>query len=254
MNFNNINYLKKAVPDRIIIAQSGTENKELKYIIPPNSNFNKTSTSILVNMNFDGTVVGRCGSMCSGKSKWLIGELYKFERAKRKVLGLKPKLDNRSDNIKTRSISNNKDFYQSKEIEYDNKNGFCDIIDYIITNKITVVGIDELQFLENCDSLCWVLKSIGITTFVTFLDGNINQEPFENINNIPSILNELKKLRALCYECPYSNYREAPYTIKKGGTDSEIEIGDKQYYAVCYKCLIDIQLGNRELTEKESLI
>lgn len=273
--------IAKIAPNRIYINIDENGNKYLEYIIPSSKKNSKYSdkcdgdgktnlkdieirdfgkVEIRKKLNFKGKVHGICGPMRSGKSRWLIDQLNMCDQADRKVCAFKPKLDLRTKNITSRTKGYAP--FPSKLLEYDDNDNempktYVKILDFIISDGIQVVGIDELQFVENCADLCMILKALNILVFVSFLDGTFNQKQFPNIEGIYSVLDTYEKHSAMCHGCNISTDQLAPFTYKQHSMGEKISsdiiaIGDSDYYAVCGPCLNELLLGNKTMKKKES--
>lgn len=201
---------------------------------------------------FNGKIYGRMGPMYSEKSRWLISSLIKSEKAKRVVRAFKPSIDTRDEGIFSRSEGGK--HFPSTLLNEEN---IISEIDKLLMDKVQVVGIDELHFLKDAVSFCMLLKALGFTVYVAFLDGTFNEHGFENVHDLYSIMYEYQKTRALCYNCPFGADQEAAGTLKfksdhgdamrQSEDDSVPHVGgEEKYIAVCDKCRAEYCLGNRK--------
>jgi len=139
------------------------------------------------------------GCMFAGKTEEFIKRLRKHHFGKRKVVAFKPALDNRySDHEVTSHSGQNfpsfpvKDAAEIQKIfEIENKKG-----------KIDVVGIDEVQFLDEniIDVIEW-LADHEVIVIVAGLDKDFKNEPFKNVEQLLYRAEYVDKQLARCAIC-----------------------------------------------------
>lgn len=171
------------------------------------------------------------GPMFSGKSTYALSYIRRQKAIGRQVLALKPNIDIRYS-IESLLVTHNKESTHcvvwdiSKpltELEYEEP-------DCII--------IEEAQFFEGLQQFVWKCLRSNKTIHILLvgLDGDANQKPFGEISECIPLASSIVKLNALCSQC--KDGTEAPYTIKKSGNESQIDVGGSdKYEAVCLKHL-----------------
>lgn len=138
-----------------------------------------------------------CGPMFSGKSEELLRKLKRLEFANIDFLIFKPALDSRS----TKYIMS-RNGAKKTAIEISNP---YEIYDLIIKSNLNprVIAIDEVQFLDPRKTLEVVdtLKSKGYIVYVSGLDNDFKNYPFETTSLLMSNAEKVTKLSAICSIC-----------------------------------------------------
>ncbi|ATZ18485.1 thymidine kinase [Williamsoniiplasma somnilux] len=139
------------------------------------------------------------GCMFAGKTEEFIRRLRRHGYAKHNVIAFKPSIDSRYNinSISSHSGSMLPSFpIQSTEeikiiFERENKK-----------RKIDVVGIDEVQFLdEKIVDYINELADNGIIVIVTGLDKDFKSQPFQNVDRLLPMAEYVDKLTAICHSC-----------------------------------------------------
>lgn len=141
-----------------------------------------------------GSIEIICGSMFSGKTEEMIRRLRRAVIAKQKVQVFKPEVDTRYDAAKV--ISHAGVDFEAVPIKDSSD------IRKILKSDITVVGIDEAQFLD--EGIVDVIEKIadeGIRVIVTGLDMDFRGEPFGCIPVLMAKSDKVDKLQAICMVC-----------------------------------------------------
>lgn len=166
------------------------------------------------------------GPMFSGKTTELL-RLYKINIiANKKVILLKPLIDNRSGN----KVSTHDNISQDAII-YSNLLS----IDKSYLLSYDVICIDEGQFFE--DLFEFIVNYIKYEK--TFIIAGLTETftysiLFENMVKVMGMANNIKRLLAICENCKKHN---AIYTYKKNNNSNIIEIGGSELYcALCRSC------------------
>lgn len=139
-----------------------------------------------------------CGSMFSGKTEELMRRLRRAEYAKKKVLTIKHKIDDRvsyscivsHDGVKREAMP-----ISSCE---EGQKALVNLAD----PTIEVIGIDEIQFFP--DDTVSVIKNLvksGKRMIVAGLDMDFRGEPFGIVPQLMALADEVVKLRAICVVC-----------------------------------------------------
>lgn len=135
-----------------------------------------------------------CGSMFSGKTEEMIRRLRRAVIAKQKVQVFKPKIDNRYDAQKVTS-------HAGLDFEAFPINSSDELIRNL-KDDTTVVGIDEVQFLdEGIISVIEELVERGIRVIATGLDMDFRGEPFGCIPVLMAKAEKVDKVQAICMVC-----------------------------------------------------
>lgn len=134
------------------------------------------------------------GPMFAGKSEELIRRLRRLDYAHKKYLVFKPDIDNRYSEGDVESHLHNKikcvPIKKSEEIRP------------YLNNKIDVVAIDEVQFLDQgIVPLCDELANQGIRVIVAGLDTDFRGEPFPVSAALLAKAEFVTKLTAVCVKC-----------------------------------------------------
>jgi len=178
-----------------------------------------------------------CGSMFSGKTEELMRRLRRAEYAKKKVLTIKHKIDNRKSY--SCIVSHDGDSREACPIT-SCEEGLDALMD-LVDPSVDVVGIDEIQFFP--DGAISILKSFvdrGIRVIVAGLDTDFRGEPFGIVPYLMAIADSVTKLHAICMVCG----EEANHTqrLVQDGTparydESTILVGGEECYeARCREC------------------
>lgn len=171
-----------------------------------------------------------CGPMFSGKTEELLRRVNRFKYSKKDVLLFKPKIDNRYS--KSKIISHNKNKESAHLIDT-----IDDIKKYCEKNKeIRVIAVDEVQFVKSNRPLYLDflnLKLKGYEIILSGLDMDFRGIPFPLIPEIMAIADEVKKLKAVCFDC--GSDAGMSYKIEK--TNEIIDVGaSEKYKSLCFNC------------------
>ena len=184
-----------------------------------------------------GTITVFTGPMFSGKSKALMARLETKQRAHKKVLVVKPFLDDRfkAGNI---IVSKRK---KSEKFEPDNSMPAHPIKDETELKKLIskegpeILGIDEAQFFDLWlgPVILQLRNSNGLEIYVAGLDLDAWQKPFGPMPDILAYSDNAHKFTANCFECG----QDARFTQKIGGSSEKIQVGAEDLYeARCEHC------------------
>lgn len=175
-----------------------------------------------------------CGSMFSGKSEELIRRIRRLEYAHQKVVVFKHKVD---DRICTEFVhAHNGEKY--KAIALDNPAD----MDLFITDDMSVVGIDEVQFFSpDIISVIFKLLDAGKSVIAAGLDLDFRGMPFGVIPTLMAVADTVTKLNAVCICCG----KDACYSQRliNGSParfdDPVVLVGAQDHYqARCRDCFI----------------
>lgn len=175
------------------------------------------------------------GGMYSGKTEELIRRLRRATWAKQKVLLFKPIIDTR---------------YSEKDVVSHVGAAFSAIpvtdagciLSRAKSTDISVVGIDEAQFLEGLPEVCLALANAGKRVILAGLDMDWRGKPFGPMPELLALAEKVTKLQAICMVCG----GEAGFTFKGGGSMDQVEVGGTETYeARCRSCM-KLPLETRE--------
>ena len=194
--------------------------------------------------NFGGNVVRKgslevvCGSMFSGKTEELMRRLRRAEYAKKNVLTIKHKIDDRSGE----AYIGSHDGRERLAFSVENKLQSLERILDLANKNIDVVGIDEINFFpEEIVPIICKLVDLGKRVIVAGLDLDFRGEPFGCVPTLLSIADNVLKLKAICMCCGHDaqhtqrivNGEPADYD------DPLIMVGaSESYEARCRDCFI----------------
>lgn len=135
-----------------------------------------------------------CGSMFSGKTDELIRRLVRARIAKQKVQVFKPAIDVRYAEAKVTSHTG-ADF---DAIAVDQASEILQKIE----SDVTVVGIDEAQFMDaGLVDVVQQLAQRGVRVLVAGLDMDFRGEPFGTMPVLMARAERVDKLHAICMVC-----------------------------------------------------
>lgn len=174
------------------------------------------------------------GCMFAGKTEELLRRVRRAEIADRDIELFTPSIDDRAgvEVIGT----HNKETRTAHVVDVESS---LDML-YETAKDATVVGIDEGNFFE--ESLVPVVNDLaneGCRVIVTGLDQNFRGEPFQPMNNLLAVADDVDKLAAVCTVCGRQATRtqrlidgeparvDSP-TVQVGGSES--------YEARCREC------------------
>ncbi len=187
------------------------------------------------------------GPMFSGKSTEIIRRIRLLQKIDKKIIVVKPIIDNRYTSDKITSHN-----YESVDCVVINN--LADIDQSIIKTHDTIV-IDEGQFFEDLvDTVEFWLKSFNINIIVAGLDGDFQQKPIGKILNLIPLSNKCIKLNSLCNMC--KDGTEAPFSFRLVQSKEAVLVGGSdKYMPLCrthYNQLSQYNLklsANTELSE-----
>ena len=187
------------------------------------------------------------GPMFSGKSTEIIRRIRLLQKIDKKIIVVKPIIDNRYTSDKITSHN-----YESVDCVVINN--LADIDQSIIKTHDTIV-IDEGQFFDDLvDTVEFWLKSFNINIIVAGLDGDFQQKPIGKILNLIPLSNKCIKLNSLCNMC--KDGTEAPFSFRLVQSKEAVLVGGSdKYMPLCrthYNQLSQYNLklsANAELSE-----
>ena len=186
-----------------------------------------------------GSIIVYTGPMFSGKSEMLTGRLRSRQRARKKVLCIKPLIDSRystNEIVSKRLHEDGANFAPDKKfpafpVDIQTCNMLSDLIE---SSKCEVLGVDEAQFFD-----VWLARFLdlrrdqGLEIHVAGLDLDAWRLPFGCMPQIFAYADVVQKFTADCFVCG----QPARFTQKKGGSSEQIQVGAENLYeARCESC------------------
>lgn len=178
------------------------------------------------------------GTMNSSKTANLLMNIHNYRSQGKKVLLMKPVIDNRFGEIAVRSrigIEINADFLIERN---------SNLIDFFESNDYyDAIFIDEVQFLSkvNIDQLREISTKINIFCFGLRTDylGNL----FEGSKRLFELADNIQEIESICTECNNKAIINAKFVINnnkktilyQGSVDIDLGTEDK-YQPMCYHC------------------
>jgi len=149
-------------------------------------------------MNTPGRLEVVCGSMFSGKTEEMIRRLRRAEYAKKKVLTIKHKIDNR----KSYSCIVSHDGETREAYPITSCEEGLDALLNLADPSVDVIGIDEIQFFpEGTIAIIEQFIDMGKRVIVAGLDTDFRGEPFGIVPYLMAIADSVTKLHAICVVC-----------------------------------------------------
>ena len=149
------------------------------------------------------------GPMFAGKSCELIRRIRLLKVLKKDYIVIKPKIDNRYDNL-----------YDSMIVSHNFDKEHCCVLEkleHIFNNNldnINTIFIDEGQFFDDLVSIVKILvEHHKINVVITGLDGDSNRNKFGHILDLIPFCNTCTKINAACIMC--LDGTPAPFSFRK---------------------------------------
>lgn len=102
------------------------------------------------------------------------------------------------------------------------------------TKSFDIIGIDEAQFFKDLiPFINFLVSTLKKCVVITCLNGDSEQEPWEDISYLFSKAEKITYLSAICYNCK----EDANFTICIVKKLEKEMIGVNNYKAVCRNCL-----------------
>jgi len=166
------------------------------------------------------------GPMFSGKSTELIREIRLAKVIEKKVLVIKPLLDDRYENTKIVSHS-----FESEE---------CNTIDFLYkldeqVLKYDLIVIDEGQFFPDLKEtvLKWV-EQYNKEILIGGLDGDFKRKPIGQILELIPYADKCKKISSMCKLC--NDGTKAIFSHRITNNNEQVQIGGSESYSpLCRK-------------------
>jgi thymidine kinase len=191
---------------------------------------------------FTGKLEVVCGSMFSGKTEELMLRLRRAEFAKKKVVTIKHKIDNR----KSFSCIVSHNGVKREAFPLTGCEQGIQTLQKIAEEQVDVIGIDEIQFFPpETTGVLMRLVEEGKRVIVAGLDMDFKGEPFGIVPQLMAMADEVVKLRAICMVCgDDANHTQRLINGKPASYHDQLILvgGDECYEPRCRTCYaIDVK-------------
>ena len=172
------------------------------------------------------------GPMFSGKSTEIIRRIRLLKIIKKKIIVIKPEIDNR--------------YYENKITSHNYESVDCIVLPSLndltvdITNYDTII-IDEAQFFNDLKEtvINW-LENYNIDIIITGLDGDFEKNSIGQILELIPHAEKCKKINSLCNMC--NDGTEGCFSFRKVESKNKILVGGfESYIPVCRKHYKELQ-------------
>ncbi len=178
------------------------------------------------------------GSMFSGKTEELMRRLRRAEYAKKKVLTIKHKIDNR----KSYSCIVSHDGEKREALPITGCGEGLLALQELADASVNVIGIDEIQFFpEEAISILGAFVEQGKTVIVAGLDTDFRGEPFGIVPTLLALADSILKLHAICVVCGAEAFHTQRLVNGRPAEPCEETIlvgGQECYEARCRQCYL----------------
>lgn len=185
------------------------------------------------------------GSMYGGKSEELVRRLARAAYANRRILLIKPNVDDRKERNVFALTKRNKKLARYKYLAKHSVKSVGEIKKLISEFAPDILALDEAQFFDdkklfhnqipklidqlladNCDS--------DLTVIVSGLDMNYKRTPFWTMAQLMAMADRVDKYPAVCLKCKGKRGQGILTQKKESGSGKTIEVGGiKLYEARC---------------------
>lgn len=164
------------------------------------------------------------GPMYSGKTEKILQLINKAEYRGKTVLAVKYKLDNRYSDTKIVS-------HFGRDLKAEPASTIEEINKLVQEQTPKVIAIDEAQFIKGIKQAVRHWVSSGLDVFLSTLDLDCWEEPWQEINDLLCYADKIYKLTAVCPTCKKNATRTQllvdPSVFKDG---SNVLIGGNDLY------------------------
>ena len=173
-----------------------------------------------------------CGPMYSGKSTALFQRLERLLFARKRVLLLRPKKDDRGYFTHSGAVDPVKleEKYPDKFVIKEIKTFEPEDIKNIIIDEFDAVFVDEYFMIPGIHHICHQ------TTFDVYFGGLLATSECQLTTEAVMILpycDKIKKLNAVCMDC---GSELGSYSFAEFEKTSEVVVGDSKYVCLCQDC------------------
>ena len=177
-----------------------------------------------------------CGPMYSGKSTALLQRLERCLFARKKVLLIRPKKDDRgyfthSGGVDLKKLEENfRECFYIEEVESIGTS----FLNWILYKKFEAVFVDEYFMIPGAHQLCY---QNNYDVYFGGLLADSDCKLFEETIKILPFCEKIKKLNSVCMGFDLKGCdKEANYSVYLGGAKDQILVGDRCYACMCAEC------------------
>lgn len=173
------------------------------------------------------------GPMFAGKSSRIADIVSRYEALGKRVLLVKPTLDDRYDANESIHVTHGK-----RKTDCISVNDLDDI-PRIMIESCDVLLVDEAQFFKHLVPFCeWVVDTHHKRLYLVGLDGDSNRRPFGEILQCIPLADRVEKLRAFCKAC--ADGTPGLFSSRKANAPTEhVTIGGADLYeTLCRTCYL----------------
>ncbi len=177
-----------------------------------------------------------CGPMYSGKSTALFQRLERCLFARKKVLLIRPKKDDRgyfthSGGVDLKKLEENfRECFYIEEVESIGTS----FLNWILYEKFEAVFVDEYFMIPGAHQLCY---QNNYDVYFGGLLADSDCKLFEETIKILPFCEKIKKLNSVCMGFDLKGCdKEANYSVYLGGAKDQILVGDRCYACMCAEC------------------
>ena len=177
-----------------------------------------------------------CGPMYSGKSTALFQRLERCLFARKKVLLIRPKKDDRgyfthSGGVDLKKLEENfRECFYIEEVESIETS----FLNWILYEKFEAVFVDEYFMIPGAHQLCY---QNNYDVYFGGLLADSDCKLFEETIKILPFCEKIKKLNSVCMGFDLKGCdKEANYSVYLGGAKDQILVGDRCYACMCAEC------------------
>ena len=177
-----------------------------------------------------------CGPMYSGKSTALFQRLERCLFAKKKVLLIRPKKDDRgyfthSGGVDLKKLEENfRECFYIEEVESIGTS----FLNWILYENFAAVFVDECFLIPSANQVSY---QNNYDVYFGGLLADSDCKLFEETIKILPFCEKIKKLNSVCMGFDLKGCdKEANYSVYLGGAKDQILVGDRCYACMCAEC------------------
>ncbi len=170
-----------------------------------------------------GTLETIVGAMFAGKTSELLKRILWAKHQNKKIIVIKPSIDNRYTNEKIITHNNlSHDCFAMKNWDHVIKNFNLE------KNKFDVIFLDEIQFMDTAQTMENVEKILnnGVDVVCAGLDQDSRGKPWETSSMILGLSDKIVKIYGFCNVCGM----EATKTFRKTEGGQRTQVGAANIY------------------------
>ncbi len=203
----------------------------------------------------DGRLDIILGTMFSGKTSYILGEITKMAELNYKILYINIEFDNRSQQIFSTHnpfFENHIDFVKKENIQKNVKMIKTKTLNDLEIDEHDVIIVDEAHFFEDLVDFTNKCLEKKKNIIVAGLQADFRGIKFGKILDLIPICTDIKRLHAYCSECAKNKKcRIAIYSKRVIKSKKITEIGGSdKYIPVCREHFQEVEVENQQTTVK----